>query len=501
MSNSIHKEVLKLEKLLKTQKESFWVKRGEKSAIKHFHTTKKVSAYKNFLKKQIGKVPLIKTIKDFKTLPTPDKNKYLRLYPFEKLFLKNQLSEIPRVFSTTSGSTGEPFYFPRTGVQDKQYQLYAELYLRNNFQIHKQKTLYIDAFPMGPWIGGVFTYEVITRIAREAKYSLSIITTGIDTSSIIQTIEKIGKYYDQIIIGSYGPFAKDVLDRGIHEGINWKKYNIKFVFSAEAFPESFRDYVGNVIGSKNVFFDTLNHYGTVDLGTMSYETPICILIRKLAEKNKVLYEKIFGNIVKIPTLTQYLPELFYFESINNNLYCTSESAIPLARYDLGDHGAVVPFGEMFSLFQKFNIDLKKEARKCNIEKSIWELPFVYVFERSDFSVSYYAFQVYPGPIRKILFNKKIQKKVTGKFALESSFSEDQSPKLIVNVELKKNVNFSTSLLREVQKLIHDQLMKTHSEYRETIKHFGKKAEVFVSFWGNGDQKYFKTGVKQKWIKK
>jgi phenylacetate-CoA ligase len=354
---------------------------------------------------------------------------------------------------------------------------------------------------MGPWIGGVFTYEVITQIARESRYPLSIITTGIDTSSVIRTIEKMGQYYDQVIIGAYGPFAKDILDTGLHEGIDWKKYNIKFVFSAEAFPESFRDYVSDIVGSKNIFLDTLNHYGTVDLGTMSYETPICILIRKLSEKNEALYKKIFGDIIKIPTLTQYLPELFYFESIDNNIYCTSESAIPLARYDLEDRGNVIGFNEIVSLFKEFNIDLLKEAHKYNIHQSVWKLPFVYVFERSDFSVSYYAFQVYPGPIRRILLEENIQKKVTGKFTLESGFSEKQNPKLVVNVELKKNIHPSGQLLKEIKELIHNQLLKTHSEYRETINHFGANVHVSVVLWENGSPEHFKPGTKQKWIKK
>lgn len=501
MEYSVHKKTLKIERLLKKKKESFWIKRGEKATLERFKETKQVPAYKDFLKKQNYKILAVKTISDFKLLPTPSKSNYLRSYPFEKLFIKNKLAGMPRIFSTTSGSTGEPFYFPRTEIQDKQYQIYAELYLRTNFNIHKKKTLYIDAFPMGPWIGGVFTYEVITRIAREAKYPLSIITTGIDTSSIIRAIENIGQHYDQIIIGAYGPFTKDILDTGVHEGINWKQYNIKFIFSAEAFPESFRDYVGNIVGSKNIFLDTLNHYGTVDLGTMSYETPICILIRKLAEKNKLLYEKIFGDITKIPTLTQYLPELFYFESIKGNLYCTSESAIPLIRYNLQDRGDVVGFHDMISLFKEFGIDLFVEARKHKIQNSIWELPFVYVFERSDFSVSYYAFQVYPGPIRKILLEKNIQKKVTGKFVLDSSFSEEQNPKLIVHVELKKNIDPSSKLSREIKEIIHNQLFKTNSEYRETINYFGNMAHVSVALWKNGSQEYFKPGIKQKWIKK
>ncbi|MEX2052345.1 MAG: hypothetical protein WD991_01440 [Candidatus Paceibacterota bacterium] len=500
MRNSTNKLTLKLERMLKTKKEAFWTERGEKKLFQNFMTTIKVPAYQDFLKRKTGLMPSIRSLEDFKKLPTPSKSNYLRFYPFQKLFIKEELVKIPRVFATTSGSTGEPFYFPRTEKQDRQYQIYAEIYLRTNFSVHKKKTLYIDAFPMGPWIGGVFTYEVLTRIAREANYPLSIITTGIDTHSVLQTVKKIGRYYDQIIIGAYGPFTKDILDLGKQQGIDWKKFSVKFIFSAEAFPESFRDYVGNIAGSKNIFLDTLNHYGTVDLGTMSYETPICILIRKLAEKNSKLYQEIFGDIIKIPTLTQYLPELFYFESINGNLLCTSESAIPLIRYDLKDRGGIWGFDQMLSIFKKHNIDLLKEARKNNIEKTVWRLPFVFVLERSDFSVSYYAFQVYPGPIRKVLLGRHIQNKVTGKFTLESIF-KGQDPKLIIHIELKKGVDGSKRLEKEIRSIIHGQLLKINSEYRETIKHFGAKAIVSIVLWPNGSQEYFKSGPKQKWIKK
>ncbi len=496
-----HNQALKLERLLKVKKESFWLKRGEINVLKNFLKTNKIPAYQDFLKKYLGKIPIIKTINDFKNLPTPSKTNYLRSYSFEKLFKKGELTNAPQVFATTSGSTGEPFYFPRTQAQDDQYQIYAELYLRTNFNIQNNKTLYINAFPMGPWIGGVFTYEVINTIARDSDYPLSIINTGIDTSSVLKTVEKIGAHYDQIIIGAYGPFAKDILDIGINRGLNWKKYNIKFVFSAEAFPESFRDYIGKIIGSKNIFLDTLNHYGTVDLGTMSYETPICILIRKLSEKNPQLYKEIFGDIVKIPTLTQYLPELFYFESIGNNLLCTSDSGISLIRYNLEDRGGIIGFNQMKSILKKFNIDLVKEAKLYNLEKTVWELPFVYVFERSDFSVSYYAFQVYPGPLRKVLLGPHMQEKFTGKFTLESSFSKDHNPKLIVNVELKAGLRASKDLENKARDTIHRQLLKTNSEYRETINKFGDKARVCVTLWTNGSPEHFKPGTKQKWIKK
>ena len=38
-----------------------------------------------------------------------------------------------------------------------------------------------------------------------------------------------------------------------------------------------------------------------------------------------------------------------------------------------------------------------------VTNTIWRLPFVYVYERSDFSVSFYAFQIYPETIKRALF--------------------------------------------------------------------------------------------------
>lgn len=496
--NTTHKEALELEKLLSKKEESFWHKRGEKAYEQQFTVVKDVPAYREFLKEHNI---AIDTISDIRNLPAPSKENYLRKFPFETLFTGDTLTSEPRVFSVTSGSTGKPFYFPRVEAQDKQYQLLAEIYLRTNYKIHERKTLYIDAFPMGPWIGGVFTYEVVTRIAREGKYPLSVITTGIDTPTILRTIEELGDYYDQIIIGAYGPFLKDALDKGVSLGIDFKKYNIKFVFSAEAFPESFRDYVCNLVGCENPLLDTLNHYGTVDLGTMSYETPISILIRRIANDNPELYKDIFGDIIKIPTLTQYLPELFYFESIENNLYCTSNSAIPLFRYDLQDRGDVISFEDMVALFKKHGVDLYQEAEKAGIEDTLWKIPFVYVFERSDFSVSYYAFQVYPGPIRHVLLEDDLHEYVTSKFTLESTFSESQDPQLVVHVECKAEVEQTDELKKKVFEKVHKALMETHSEYKETIGHIGERAYVVIKLWPQGDQTHFKVGGKQKWIHK
>lgn len=492
----------KLLKDLKTKPEEYWLKRGEHRALKLFHQmATRVPAYKDFLKKHHLNHNTIKNIKDFKKVPLISKDNYLRKYPLEKLCWDGDLQNKRTIISSTSGSTGMPFYFPRGQEQDLQYAAVAEMYLRDVFDIHKKSTLYIDAFPMGPWIGGVFTYSAIRIIAERGNYSLSIITTGISKEEIIKAVKKFGKKYDQILIGCYAPFLKDAVDDGVRQGLRWQNYNIKFIFSAEGFNEHFRDYIIKKTGLAGPFLTNLNMYGTVDLGTMAHETPFTILIRRLALKKEKIYKEIFGNIFKLPTLTQYLPELFYFEEVDRGLVCSSYSGLPLVRYDLKDHGGVIKKNILLKILKKNKINFLKQTRKERIKNTVWNIPCVYVYERSDLSVSIYAFQVYPETIRRALQSKKIEDSVTGKFTMMVKYTKNLNQYLEINVELKGEVLPSERMRKMVGNLIMRHLLNENSEYRKTHSEINEKIYPKVILWPYEDTLHFKPGIKQKWVKK
>ncbi len=492
----------KLLRQLAKQSESEILRKAESRVLRLFHTmAARVPAYGDFLRKRKVNPKKIKTIIEFKNVPILDKQNYLQAYPLEKLCWDGKFESGQWVISSTSGSTGEPFYFPREESQDMQYAGTAELYLRTNFEIHKKSTLYIDAFPLGPWIGGIFTYEVIKTIAERGAYPLSIITTGVDKKEIINAVRKFGARFDQVIIGCYAPFLKDALDDGIAQGLNWKKYNLKFVFSAEGFTETFRDYVAHQAGLKNIYRDTLNHYGTADQGTLAYETPLAILIRRTAIKKEKLYGRIFPVKHKLPTLCQYDPELFFFEEVAGGLLCSSYSGLPLVRYDLKDHGGVIGYEAMMHRIAESGINIKKEAKKAKIEDTVWRLPFVFVYERNDFSVSLYAFQVYPESVRKALQGKKFYNEVTGKFTMITQYDKNQNQYLEINVELKAGKRGSRKLENGVRKTITRWLLKENSEFRKTRSEIGERIDPRIIFWPYEHPTYFKPGTKQKWVKK
>jgi phenylacetate-CoA ligase len=491
-----YKTIEFFEKKLKKNSEDNWIRNGKKREKRLFYEmSQDVPAYKNFLTKKGVNVDY-RYLKDIGDIPSIDKDNYLRTYKRSQLCWDGKFSEYPWVISTTSGSTGQPYYFPRKNLQDEYLAITTEAYLRANFEIQDKTTLYINAFPMGAWIGGVFTYESIKQIS-EKGYSISIISPGVHKQEVINAVKQLGNDFEQIIIGAYAPFLKDILDDGIAQNLKWDQYNIGFVFSAEAFTETFRDYVGRVIKPKNLLKATLNHYGTVDLGTMAHETPLSILIRRTLAKDGKL-DILFPEKLKQPTFAQYNPELFYFRAKNHNLYCSSFSGIPLVNYDLKDYGGVITKQEAFKKLHGAGYDIDKLIVDNKIGDTIWNLPFVYVYERNDFSVSYYAFLVYPDTIRRALQNEKLMKEISGKFTMHVQYDKSGRQKLIVNIEknFKNKKTISTGNLTNV---IHDQLMNEVSEYRETFGVVGKVAIPEVKLWDYGDPVYFRSGAKQKWV--
>lgn len=490
-----------LNKKVKKESEFLWRKRGEKRALNLFHEmTQRVPAYKDFLKSQNFNSAQVKSIKNFQNIPAIDKDNYLRKYPHEMLCWDGEFSHGQWVISTTSGSTGQPYYFPRERSQDFQYAIMAEQYLRSNFSIHEKSTLYVVAFPMGAWIGGLFTYEALQIVAERSGYDMSIITPGIHKQEVINAVKQLGHKFDQIIIGAYAPFLKDILDDGTRDGIDWHEYDIGFVFSAEAFSEKFRDFVLDSTTQKNPLRATLNHYGTVDLGTMAHETPESIMIRRTLVENKKL-GVLFPESHRQPTFAQYNPELFYFDSMDNNLFCTAYSGMPLVRYNLKDYGGVISHDDVHAKMKEEGYDIDELSKKSKIDDVSANLPYVYIYERNDFSVSYYAFLIYPDTVRRALQKNHLSDKITGKFSMVSDYDDEGRQRLHVHIETKHDVEHEKELNREVQKAVHEALVEESSEYRETNKIIGEDSQPIVYLWEYEDPTHFRAGTKQKWVKK
>ena len=487
---------------VKRYPESYWSHRGFVQALSLFHqAAKRVPAYKDFLHTHGINPDLIQTKGDFQKVPLIDKDNYIRKYPLESLCWDGSFSQPPWVISSTSGSTGEPTYFPRTTKQDKLYAALAEMYLRDNFSIHKRTTLYVNCFAMGVWIGGVFTHQAVKMVADRGEYSLSIISPGINKSEAIKAVQRLGDKFDQVIIAGYPPFVKDLIDDGIQEGLDWSQYNVGFIFSAESFSEAFRDYIFRKSGVKDIYRGSLNHYGTVDLGTMSHETPVSVLIRRLSLQHRPLFTRIFQHITKVPTFTQYIPEMFFFEDLEGSLVCTGDGGFPLIRYDLKDNGGVLSFSQIVDHCHASGVDIFHEMERVDISDTLWHLPFVYVYERRDLSTTLYGLNIYPETIRKALQHERFESFVTGKFTMLTKYNDSQDQYLEIHLELKQAQEYTDEHIRIITDHIVSTLKANNSEYHKLHTDLGERAVPVICMWPYEDLTYFRPGTKQKWVKK
>ncbi len=488
-------------KFIEKKKEKFWLKIRKGKIMEVFRwSLQNIPAYGDFLRKNKINPAGIKNFEQFQKIPSVSKSNYLTKYKLEKVACRCFLTK-STVFTSTSGSTGIPFYFPRREQLDWQYSIIAELFLRNGYLKEKEPTLIIVGFGMGVWIGGLITYKAF-EIAGENGYPISIITPGINKTEIFNALKNLSLHFKQTILIGYPPFLKDVIDEAVNqEGIDLKKLNLRLLSAAETFTESFRNYLAKKAGIKNVYLDTLNIYGSADIGAMAFETPIAILIRRLALKNRELFRDIFSSINKTPTLAQYIPHFINFEADENGkILITGDNTIPLVRYDIGDNGGVLAFNEIKEKMKKHGINLIKEARKARIEKNIYELPFVYVYERNDFAVKLRLHDIYPEIIKNALMNKAINRYLTGKFSMSTRYDVYQNQYLEINLEMKKNKIPKMSL----KKFIYNRILyavKFKSSGPGDISEFGKSALIKIRFWPTEHPQYFKPGTKQKWVAK
>lgn len=487
--------------LLRTKTSDFWIEEGKKRSLALFHeAAKRVPAYKDFLKQHGVDSKKIKTWEDFQKVPLIDKKNYLKKYPLEKLCWDGALNH-PMVFTSTSGSTGDPIYFCRGEKLDWQSSLIHELFLKNTAHGIKKPTLVIVGFGMGVWIGGLITYKAFEIAAQRGNYPVSIITTGINKKEIFRALKILAPKYHQTIIVGYPPFIKDIIDESEGEGVDIKKLRVRFLFAAEAFTEKFRNHIAEKAGVKNVFTDTLSVYGSADIGTMAYETTISILIKRLALKNKSIFKDLFSHATKVPTLAQFNPLHINFEALEDGeVVLTGDSAIPLVRYAIGDHGGVFSFNEMEKLTKKYGVDIRKEEKKVGI-KETHQLPFVYVYERNDNATTIYGLLIYPEIIREALLDKMLAKSLTGKFNMETKFDKKQDQFLEINLELRKGEKTTGALKKNTEKMIFNELRAKSSEFKELSDFLGKRARPKLVFWPAEHPTYFKPGVKQKWTKK
>ncbi|ELS00435.1 coenzyme F390 synthetase [Xenococcus sp. PCC 7305] len=467
----------------------------EQAIINLFHqVSNRVPAYQKFLEAHQINPQEIKTIADFQSLPLIDKENYIRAYPLGDRCYEGEIASCDLI-AVSSGSTGQPTFWPRFITDEYQIATRFEQIFQNSFQADQGNTLAVVCFSLGTWVGGIYTANCCRHLATKG-YPLTVVTPGSNKTEILRIIEQLAPLFERVVLLGYPPFLKDVIDTGLSKGIPWQNYGIKLVMAGEVFSEEWRDLVAARIGSTNPCYDFASLYGTADAGVLGNETALSICIRRFFASHPDRAREFFGES-RLPTLVQYDPTSRYFEVQDGTLLFSGNNGIPLIRYHIADTGGIISYQEMLAYLNEQGFNPLAELASGD-NSPHYPLPFVYVFGRANFVLSYYGANIYPENIQVGLEQTDISDSVTGKFVMEIRQDQDHNSYLAIAVELAIAVNSTQELQDAIANSIHAQLIRLNSEYANYVP--SQRQLPDISLYNFGDPNYFPVGVKHRYTK-
>lgn len=433
---------------------------------------------------------------DFAKLPLLNKANYVRRFPLEALVEGGDLAACD-FFAVSSGSTGEPTLWPRGLTHEFQIAVRFEQVLRDNFRAHQHRTLAVVCFALGSWVGGMCTASCLRWIAAK-NYPLLIVTPGNKIDEILRVVKRLAPDFEQTVLFGYPPFLKEVVDAGRVEKIARDELNVRLVTAGEVFSETWRDLVLERLGQEEGLNSIASLYGTADAGVLGNETPLSVAIRRFLNERPDAAKALFGE-ERLPTLCQYDPTSRYFEVVEGGtLAFSGDNGAPLIRYHIADQGGIYSFEAMRARLADYKFDPEIAVAQAGLGRAR-RLPFVYVFGRANFTLSFFGANIFPETISPALEKPTLSRWTTGKFVMEAKEGLTGRPHFTVAIELADKEAPDPTRIDLAEREILDTLLMHNSEYANYVSKDDQRP--VVTLWSKGHPDYFPAGVKHRYSRR
>lgn len=454
---------------------------------------RRVPAYRAFLRQHGVRAERIRLPSDLIHVPATDKPSYIDAFALDELCWDGRMDR-QYMLSSSSGTTGQPYFWPRSNKQTAEGARMLEPLYREYFGMDRQPTLLIVGFAMGTWIAGTYIMMATQALASRG-WPITVATPGMNQVEIFKLIKEAGRFFPRVVLSGYPPFIKDVIEAGAQAGIRWPELDLKFMFSAEAFTEGWRDHLQHLTGLKDVCQDAINLYGSADVGLLAYETVASIWLRRLAAREEQTAVRLFGQ-PRVPSLNQFNPALRHFESFNGELHVTANSGLPLCRYNTKDLGGVLSFAEIESRLGALGRDLSGDL-SARYGRLLWRWPFIYLYGRGQFTTTLYGVNIYPEHVKTVLDQAELVSCLTGRFLLASEENVQHDQVMNLHLELRNRVAPSNELAARAQAIFVEHLPFLNGEYRQLLQFIGSRAHPQVHLCSFGDATHFPHSVIRK----
>jgi phenylacetate-CoA ligase len=336
-------------KILTTTDPEKIVAYGKEQLLKAFQrTASRVPAYKDILQKAGCRPERITSLEAFtEMVPLITKEDVFPKYSIQDVCLDGSIGPIRSAMSS-SGFSGIYSFGINTEKNHRNAVKAIDTALDYLFSISKKKTLFVNSLPMG------------VRVPT----SLPVADTSVRWDMALAIFKKFSPGFEQMIILSDPHFLKKILEDGAEQGVDWKRENVHIITGEDWVPETFRSYLGSILGTDWERMDRGLIGGTMGVAELDlnlfHESRDTIRIQRAALADKRLRYALYGEGCDVqPTLFHYYPHRTYLEVVESGdgspelvvSMLSDALLIPLIRYNVKDVARIYPYNELKTILQ------------------------------------------------------------------------------------------------------------------------------------------------------
>jgi phenylacetate-CoA ligase len=422
------------------------------------HAVRRVPAYRAFV--ESGNCPGI---------PVTDKANYVQKFSIVDRCVDGRLPGHGVAIDESSGSTGTPYNWVRSHEERVTSHAFISHFARYCFGDGPWIT--INAFSMGAWATGL-------NMGIALQHNSVVKSTGPDIDKVLSTLELFGPERQYLICG-YPPFLKHLMDAADERGFGLHRYRLMGLVGGEGMSEGLRDYLSGT------FEKVYSGYGATDLEIgIAGETPLAVAVRRAAREDPKLRRVLFGDDSRLPMVFQY-------NALSHDITVTGDRELvitisrlnllaPRIAYNVHDEGGVASYPELARLFRQAGREL---ADILPVGERPPALPFVWVFGRSDSTVSVMGANIYPEDVEQALYSEPGLAAVTSSFCLGLREAKDGSVRPRCAFELR--VPVTEALLHAFEDRIVAGLYRLNADFRTAMAEHPASARPVIELHPTG----------------
>ena len=426
---------------------------------------KRVPAYVAFLAEN-GQPHRVLHLESF---PETSKDTYVRRYGFSERCWDGRHPIAGTLVDESAGSSGTPYNWLRSRKELHDVHLDTANWVRWTYPT--ERLFALNAFSMGAWATGVNMAIALSKVCM-------VKSTGPDLEKIVDTMATFGEGYDYLLC-AYPPFLKHIVDELDQRGFDWSSNRVYGLVGGEAMTEAMRDHL------ERRLVKVRSGYGASDIQIgIGGETDASVHVRRLLIEHADVREALLGpGESRVPMVFQYNPLESYIEinARGESVITVNNASVlsPRLRYNVGDEARIITRPALVAHLAEAGVSRELPPG--------WRLPFLFLFGRSDSTVSYMGANIYPLDVEYGLYRDASLASAIESFCLELDDSSQLDSRPVVHVQLRETAGLDdrADAAERLRAGLVEHLAASNRDFAESLREDPAAADIRVVLHDHG----------------